>query len=156
MKTAQVIWIKLLAPILCVVVFAKREPGVKGWVISCLPRNTSIYIPFLAHSNIHIKQQSVKYIQPRECKELIVWGSWELDKKSKQRRNLRKSSKIAETWLTFEVRGVKPWSNIENIDFVPKFKIYHFLSHWKFVLQMRPGLWLVSLVYYGALIGQLV
>ena len=145
MKTAQVIWIKLLAPILCVVVSAKREPGVKGWVISCLPRNTSIYIPFLAHSNIHIKQQNVKYIQPRECKELIVSGSWELEKKLNRGGTWGSHLKLQKPdWHLKWMRGVKPWSNIENIDFVPKFRIYHFLSHWKFVLQMRPGLWLVN------------
>ena len=146
MKTAQVIWIKLLAPILCVVVSAKREPGVKGWVISCLPRNTSIYIPFLAHSNIHIKQQNVKYIQPRECKELIVSGSWELDIKTKQRRNLRKSSKIAETWLTFEVNEgcqtlIKHWkywlcSKVQNLSLPLTLKVCPPDATWTLIGQL--------------------
>ena len=122
-----------LTSILCIVVFAKREPGVKDWIISCLPRNTSTYISFLAHSNIHIKQwqwvwNQINLIQRHTLithKIVVIKHFLKLNwKKMKLLQNCNA--------LTFRVRGVKPRSNWEIIDFVQKFTIYRFLLHWNF------------------------
>ena len=82
-----------------IVVFAKRELGVKDWIISCLPRNTSTYISFLAHSNIYIKQW--------------VWNQFNLIQRNKQldfikrwlkAKRLKVIYKIAMIWhLRWEV-----------------------------------------------------